>query len=211
VLYDERTESLWSQILGRAVRGPRTGDRLSLRPSTLTTWGEWRETHPDTEVLVPPPESGTVTERGRRNYNTNPYSDYEDAPDPAANEVDRLPPRALVLGVATDETARAYWFKTVREAGGVVNDHVGGVPVVVATTHDSLVAYVRRVDGDVFQFDRDGDTLTAGGSRWELVSGRARHGSHAGTSLARANDRSPMFWFAWRDFFPGTSVYGEST
>jgi hypothetical protein len=130
VLYDERTESLWSQILGRAVRGPRTGDRLSLRPSTLTTWGEWRETHPDTEVLVPPPESGTVTERGRRNYNTNPYSDYEDAPDPAANEVDRLPPRALVLGVATDETARAYWFKTVREAGGVVNDHVGVVTVV---------------------------------------------------------------------------------
>ncbi len=215
VLYDERTESLWSQILGQAVRGERTDDRLALVPSTLTTWGEWRGTHPDTEVLVPPPESGTITGRGRRNYNTNPYSDYEAAPDPSASDSDsdsdgRLPSRALVLGVTTGEAARAYWFKTVLEVGGVVNDRVGETPVVVASTHDSLVAYVRRVEGDVLRFDRDGDALTAGGSRWEPVSGRAREGPHEGTTLERANDRSPMFWFAWRDFFPGTSVYGET-
>ncbi len=213
VLYDDRTGSLWSQILGRAVRGPRTGERLSLRPSTMTTWGEWRDSHPGTEVLLPPPESGTVTGRGRRNYNTNPYSDYEDTRPPdfsVGDDSERLPPRALVLGVATDGAARAYPFRVVREAGGVLNDRVGDLPVVVASTRDSMVAYVRRAGGETVEFGRDGDTLAGGGSRWAVVSGRARDGPHEGAELDRANDRSPMFWFAWRDFFPGTEVYGEA-
>jgi hypothetical protein len=60
VLYDAVTGSYWSQILAQAICGPREGDRLTVRPSTLTTWGEWHADHPDTEVLVPPPVSGVV-------------------------------------------------------------------------------------------------------------------------------------------------------
>ena len=158
----------------------------------MTTWGEWRDSYPETEVLVPPPESDTVTGRGRRNYNTNPYSDYENSqpPDLSVGEDDeRVPPRALVLGVATDDAARAYPFKAVLDSGSVVNDRVGD---------------------DAIQFGRDGDALVGGGSRWAVVSGRARDGPHEGTDLDRANDHSPMFWFAWLDFFPGTEVYGEA-
>jgi hypothetical protein len=60
VMYDAATRSYWSQILARAICGPETGDRLSIRASTLSTWGEWLETHPETEVLLPPPYSGAV-------------------------------------------------------------------------------------------------------------------------------------------------------
>jgi hypothetical protein len=212
VLYDDLTDSLWSQILGRAVRGSRTGDSLSLRPSTMTTWGEWRREYPDSSVLLPPPESGTVRPRSTRNYNTNPYGEYEDIrhPRPGASESEkRLPPKSLVVGVATEEVAKAYPLRTVVEAEGVVNDRVGELPVVVASTDESLVAYDRRVDGETLTFDRDGAALTAGGSRWGLVSGRALDGPHAGRRLSRATDRSPMFWFAWLDFFPGSRVYGQ--
>jgi hypothetical protein len=38
VMYDQRTESLWSQIAGAAVRGPLTGQRLQLVPSIISTW-----------------------------------------------------------------------------------------------------------------------------------------------------------------------------
>jgi hypothetical protein len=38
VMYDELTDSLWSQILGKAVQGPKTGEALTLRPSTMTSW-----------------------------------------------------------------------------------------------------------------------------------------------------------------------------
>jgi hypothetical protein len=56
VMYDVATRSYWSQLLATAICGPATGEGLSIRPSTLTTWGEWRAAHPDTEVLLPPGE-----------------------------------------------------------------------------------------------------------------------------------------------------------
>lgn len=57
VLYDDRTRSYWSQLVGRAICGPLEGERFDIVPSTVARWGEWRDTHPETEVLLPPPES----------------------------------------------------------------------------------------------------------------------------------------------------------
>ena len=57
VMYDERTRSFWSQAIAEAICGPMTSTRLSIVLSTLTSWGEWRATHPDTAVLLPPPHS----------------------------------------------------------------------------------------------------------------------------------------------------------
>jgi len=211
VMYDTLTDSLWSQVLGKAVRGPMTGTALSLRPSTLTTWGEWREEHPDTQVLLPPPSSETVEGEVSRNYDSDPYPEYDDSERIGigyGGEYDgRLHPKAEVVGVATDETARAYPLSAV-EAAGVVNDTVGDLPVVVAATADgTLVAYERRVDSEVVTFERDGEALVGAGSEWGLLSGTARDGPHEGASLRHANDRSPMFWFAWADFFPESEIY----
>ncbi len=212
VMYDEATESLWSQVLGKAVQGPKTGTALTLRPSTITTWGAWRADHPDTEVLLPPPASNTVTGEVTRNYDVNPYDGYDESVRiglGGRNPDDRLHPKTTVLGVATDEVATAFPLDAVEGAGGVVNDTVGELPVVVASADESLVAYVRRVDGETVEFGRDGDALTAGGSRWGLVSGEALDGPHEGTTLERANDRSEMFWFAWAEFFPDSDIYGQ--
>ena len=57
VMYDVKTGSYWSQMLGRAICGEHTGEYLTAVPSTTTTWGSWRADHPDTEVLLPPPHS----------------------------------------------------------------------------------------------------------------------------------------------------------
>lgn len=57
VLYDAATGSYWSQILVRAICGPRRGDDLEIAPSTVATWGEWRRERPETDVLLPPPRS----------------------------------------------------------------------------------------------------------------------------------------------------------
>jgi hypothetical protein len=60
VMMDEATGSYWSQFLARAICGPEQGATLSIRPSTVATWGAWRHDHPGTDVLLPPPHSGTV-------------------------------------------------------------------------------------------------------------------------------------------------------
>jgi hypothetical protein len=59
VMYDVATDSYWSQVLARAICGTRRGERLSIVPSTTTTYGEWRRaTDGNGEVLLPPPHSG---------------------------------------------------------------------------------------------------------------------------------------------------------
>lgn len=57
VMYDSATVSYWSQMLAQGICGPRQGERLAIRPSTTATWAEWREAHPGTDVLLPPPHS----------------------------------------------------------------------------------------------------------------------------------------------------------
>jgi hypothetical protein len=213
VMYDAESESLWSQLLATAIRGPLTGTELALRPSTMATWGEWRREHPKTQVLLPPPESDTVKGFQTRDYDRNPYVGYDRSERVGIGyntDVDgRLHPKAMVVGITAGGVSRAYPLETVQQAG-VVNDTVGGLPVVVAATSEgSLVAYERRVDGQTLTFDRDGDALVGGGSRWSLVTGTALGGPHEGTQLVRANDRSQLFWFAWADFHPGTEIYGE--
>ncbi|WP_458189751.1 DUF3179 domain-containing protein [Haladaptatus sp. NG-WS-4] len=221
VVYDCRTGSLWSQILATAIRGQRTGETLELLPSVLTTWGDWRASHPDTDVLLPPPLSNTVVGRVRMNYGFDLHEQWEKIWDRypegggefGGEEQDdgRLPRRALVLGVRVGDTARAYPFTVVSQEG-VVNDTVGGRPVFVAVAGDTFVAYDRRVGGRVLRFEsaREGH-VRAGGSRWELTAGRAVDGPFEGKRLSRANARSSMYWFAWVALNPETDVYrGEN-
>jgi len=52
--WDHDTGSIWSQPLGEAIMGSRNGETLELLPSTLTTWGAWRDAHPDTLVMNSP-------------------------------------------------------------------------------------------------------------------------------------------------------------
>lgn len=50
--FDHSTGSIWSQPSGQAIAGPLAGAKLTLMPSQLTTWGQWRAAHPETRVLT---------------------------------------------------------------------------------------------------------------------------------------------------------------
>lgn len=210
VMYDQRTGSYWSQILATAIRGPRTGEGLSLVPSTLTTWRQWRATHPETVVLRPPPESGTIDDSGAKFYGDDTEAAYRESVVVGVGENtvtdDRLPAKTEVIGVTHAGAARAYPLPAVR-AAGVVTDSVGGRPVVVSHAGRTLVAYDRRVDGQTLSFRREDGTLRGGGSRWDILSGRALGGAHEGNILAPAHDISQLLWFAWTQHHPETTVY----
>lgn len=208
VLYDHRTGSLWSQIAATAISGSAAGQRLSLVPSTLATWEQWRQSRPDTSVLLPPPASDTVTA---------PLSPLPPPGSATGGHVgvggigtdvddDRLPPRELVVGVTAPEATTAYPLERIR-AAGVVNDWVGNLPVVVLA--DPLPqAYVRVVEGEVLTVDPgDEGRLLAGGSTWSSTTGEALSGPYRGARLTRASTTTAMYWFAWVEFHPETAVY----
>jgi hypothetical protein len=51
VMFDRETDTLWSQLLGEAVRGELIGTKLEFVPSWMMTWEEWKALHPDTVAL----------------------------------------------------------------------------------------------------------------------------------------------------------------
>ena len=51
VMFDRETGTLWSHFLSQAISGPLKGTKLENVPVTLTPWGKWVETYPDTLAL----------------------------------------------------------------------------------------------------------------------------------------------------------------
>ncbi len=54
IMYDRSSNSLWQQISGEAIAGPRRGDLLEDIPLTMASWGEFSANRPDARVLAPP-------------------------------------------------------------------------------------------------------------------------------------------------------------
>jgi hypothetical protein len=125
LLYDRRTESLWSQILGRAIAGPLKGTALPSVPITHTSWAAWRARHPRTEVLS--------TQTGfQRDYGRDPYDGYDKVPRlmfEVQHRDARLPLKAWVMGLVINGQARAYpfdWLAQKADAQGRWFDQLGG-------------------------------------------------------------------------------------
>ena len=70
IMYDRQTESLWQQIGGVAIVGDMVGARLTVLPSTIVAWGDFKAQYPEGIVLSR--ETGYV-----RRYGANPYAGYD--------------------------------------------------------------------------------------------------------------------------------------
>lgn len=108
LLYDRtgsgKTDGLWSQVMSQSVAGPRVKEKLLTLPVELTTWEDWKERHPQTEVLS--------TNTGHpRDYQDRAYAGYfsNDALMFDVNQHDdRLPNKTPLLGVWVGDKQRAY-------------------------------------------------------------------------------------------------------
>ena len=208
VMYDRQTDSLWSQFLGVAVRGPLEGTPLLPLGSTLVSWKIWRELHPDTLVL---------DQGGRRRDSYNGYySSGSAGVIGETNADDRLGRKEFVLGLQLADRVRAYPFRYLNERP-VVNERVGDTEVLVVFDRDGGggAIFDRTFNGRTLSFEpasgeepggplliRDLETSTL----WSGLTGEAVSGPLAGTQL-RSLSAFAVFWFAWTDFFPDTELF----
>ena len=51
LLWDRVTQTLWSQIDGRALKGPLEGAKLQAVPAIHALWKDWRAMYPQSQVL----------------------------------------------------------------------------------------------------------------------------------------------------------------
>ena len=123
---DSAETTLWSQVLGEGVVGPLTGTVLPIVPSTISTYGAWRDTHPTTLVL----DTGRIGDPYNGDYfsvaeNFDPNFDSDESP---------LAPTEYVFGIEVNDIFKAY----PREAlpTGTTNDTLGGTSITI--TKDTL-------------------------------------------------------------------------
>ena len=125
---DEKTESLWSQVLAEAVVGENTGQKLTIVPSDTVRFGDWKKEHKDVKVLSK--ETGAL-----RTYGSDPYEDYytnESVSFGATFNDDRLHPKSFVLGVEMNGLFKAYHMEALKE--GVTTDTFNGKTITIKKT-----------------------------------------------------------------------------
>ncbi|MDX1456989.1 MAG: DUF3179 domain-containing protein [Marinobacter sp.] len=128
LMYDRQTESLWSQIEGRANAGPLAGTYLERLPVRHERWRDWqRRVGKLGRVLS--------TNTGyHRNYRRSPYGDYDHSERvffPVSHTSRKYHPKTWVLGWEHNGEAKAWPFPELAEHGEILRDQVGGQAVVV--------------------------------------------------------------------------------
>lgn len=211
--YDRLSDSYWSQIQLRGVRGT-YADTIAKTYNLLeTTWKNWKEMYPNTSVVS--------TNTGHsRNYNVYPYGSYRTSNQlifPVSHHDGRLHRKQRVLGVLISGKAIAYDFERF-SAGGqnsnviLVNDFFNGKDVVVATNEakDFAVAFDKDLDGTTLEFSPTSEPLPAvmqdnEGTVWD-VFGRGLSGPRQGEQLSTFT-QFIGYWFAWAAFYPDIELY----
>lgn len=194
LLYDTETDSVWHHQTGWALSGPLRGSALHRFPTVQTTFAAWVREHPGTRVLPKPGDDDRPLDR-------DVYAE-------------RNATLSFGLGLDLPDAFRLYPFAAVADAGGLVEDEVDGVPLVVAVDapERGAYAYDRRLGDDVLRLELDGSPdgpllRERGGTRaWRLRSGRPVAGTGAEGAL-RPLLASPWESGAWSAQHPAGTTW----
>ncbi len=152
----------------------------------------------------------------RRLYGVLVFDDITPLRDPASAPAgaSRLHDETLVVGVAVGQEAKAYPI-TVLQRHEIVNDEVGGVPVLVTwcLVCGTALVHDRRIDGRPYRFGNHGalyeNALTwydhETRSLWSQPSGAALMGPLVGVRLDMLPARLAT-WGEWKRERPDTLV-----
>jgi hypothetical protein len=126
LLYDRQSESLWSQIMSKAVSGPLKGTRLKKIPIQHTSWEAWLKGG-DTLVL-------SLDTGYQRDYSRSPYGSYDKDRElyfPVNARSARYHPKERVIGFELDGKFKAYPFAELAKVESPLEDRFGGRDLVV--------------------------------------------------------------------------------
>lgn len=222
VMYDRQTESWWQQFIGEAITGDLTKAKLTMLPSNLISYENFKTSYPNGKVL-------SKKTGNRRDYGRNPYVGYDDinnSPFLFRDSTDkRLPPMERIINVSMDGIDKIYPLSKVQKEK-VLHDKVGKTGIVIfhlpgtasaldkssiADSRDigAATVFLSTLNGKELIFKREGknfvDNQTK--SHWN-ITGRAIKGPLAGQQL-KPVIHGNHFAFAWLAFMPNSLIYGD--
>lgn len=226
LMYDRQSHTIWAHFGGRGLAGPLADQRLDIIPSSIISWAQFKEEHPESAVLSK--DTGFS-----RSYGNNPYAGYDDVNKPPflfAGEIDdTFAPKERIVALEYEEVTKAYLLDDLRESG-FLEDELAGRPIVLfyqegtaSGLEDSRVAggrdvgstYVYFTDNisddsssDRLLFEMEGEVIRdqQTGSTWNFF-GQAVDGSLTGKKLEPVAFKVDTFWFAWSTYEPNTEIF----
>lgn len=193
---DETTKSWWRQATGEAVAGSLRGKVLPEIESSQMVLKKWLALYPSSLVMQGD-EGSKVYYDSLGKFESGRSKGKLTRTDSASwND------KSWIVGVLIDTVSKAYDWNQLREER-IINDNVGGVPIVIALSDDnqSFTAFERPVDAEKFSVSKD--TIYANGASYDF-SGR-----DLGTLTSRLKKVKVYqeFWHSWRTFHPNTKRY----
>lgn len=186
VMRDLETGTLWSHILGEAMKGPLQGNVLKVLPGVVTTWEDWKNQFPHTTAFIMPriplDFRRMVMERNDR----------------------------YVFGIRVVNREKAYFYEYLAEKE-LINDVVAQTPILL--THDFTSAYTRVfsrfVEDEIHTFEltdsRDQIKSRLDGSIWNPKTGQELSDNPRQLKILNG---IVSYAKAWKSFFPQT-VYDD--
>lgn len=207
VMYDRKTESLWSQISGKSIKGANKGKKLKSLPIQMMKWSQWKEIYPDSKVL--------------KKDKYLPGSHYEKyfasknrlGIHGRSNIDERLDGKDIVWGMIIDDipTVFPHKFLLINNLLNYKQDK-NRVLVIHDPKSESTFAFNAVVDGKNLTFStvkskssyliKDSETKTT----WDGYTGKAIKGKLKGQQLEMLTG-TQAFWFGWRGFYPRTIIW----
>ena len=207
--YDRQTDSNWSQMRMDCVNGPLIGEQVSTFQVVETTWKNWKQMFPNSEVM-------TLETGFNRNYGRYPYvtsnGDYR-VEDylifPVGNVDDRLSEKERVHGILENEEVRVYRFSEF-DPPDIITDIIGGknIAVVGSSKDNFMVSF--EIEDQELTIEQSGETIFKDqkGNLYNIF-GEVIEGPDSGSSLIPT--RSFIgYWFSWAAFYPEVEIYTET-
>jgi hypothetical protein len=218
IMYDRQTETWWQQLEGVGIIGDLVGEQLTLIPSPVVSWKQFKSAHPDAAVLSR--DTGFT-----RRYGSNPYSSHDtSSPFLFFEQTDgRLKLLDRIVAIDQGGETVAFPFDVLAQEKVVPYTLAGNDLVVFfqAGTNSALDASTIAAGRDVgatnvfrpfiedqqltFQSTDNGFIDNETHIIWNLL-GKGLIGPLAGTQLESVTHGN-HFWFAWGMFKPDTVVY----
>jgi len=203
LMYDEATQSLWNTIEGRPVLGPLAEKDIVLEsyPLVTSTWGQWKNLHPDTEVL-------SLDTGHKRNYDEGmAYQEYYATdklmfPVPLNNDQLANKAEVFVIRASGYEKDPIVFAQSFLKKNNVYQNTIGQTSVTVLTD-SSGASRAYATGGHVFTAYTNGKVQDEQGNSWGVDENYISNGSEESFNRIPAHN---IFWFAWLNAYPSTRL-----
>jgi len=198
VLYDNVSETLWSQIYMRGIQGEQKDTPLDYHPCNMMKWGEWKRLHPETRLIALPDNFS------EEEYMEDSYAEYRESPDPGVFPLKyqdfSVDQKEMMLAVTLGDETKAYPYSAL-QSERVISDALGGQEIVVTWFAGSAQAF--KAGDRLFVFDKGSWMKAGNGESWDILTGAMNGSSHR----LEPAPCIPLYWFACKEFYPETHVY----